>query len=43
MTDPFSEVLDFILGVVGLVLKSLLQSSLEPILIPLFVLLDLFS
>ena len=43
MTDPFSEVLDLILGGVALLFKSLLQSLLEPILIPLFGLLNLFS
>ena len=43
MTDPFSEMLDLILGGVGLLVKSLLQSLLEPIIIPVFILLDLFS
>lgn len=42
MSDPFGELLQLVLGGVALVFKSLLQSLLEPILIPLFGLLNLF-
>lgn len=39
MSDPLGALLDLLLGGVALVFKSLLQSLLEPILIPLFTLL----
>jgi len=43
MSDPFGEVLDVIMGGVALLFKLLLQSLLEPILIPLFSLLNHLS